>query len=93
MGELTKEIWIDAAPIDPPRRVVFTQRRALPLGGEVQLDYEFEGVEGPVRLSELFDDGKDTLFLYSFMFIPGEQGLPLEVGCPCLLYTSDAADE
>ena len=24
MGELTKEIWIDAAPIDPPRRVVFT---------------------------------------------------------------------
>jgi len=71
---------------------VAVQRRALPLGGEVQLDYEFEGVEGPVRLSELFDDGKDTLFLYSFMFIPGEQGLPLEVGCPSCTSIIDGMD-
>ena len=35
-----------------------------------------------VRLSELFEKGKDTLFLYSHMFIPGKKGLPLEEGCP-----------
>ncbi|HTP21135.1 MAG TPA: hypothetical protein VMJ65_16145 [Solirubrobacteraceae bacterium] len=28
----------------------------------------------PVHLSELFDDGNDTLFLYSFMVVPREQG-------------------
>ena len=64
------------------------QRRALPLGGVVPRDYTFEewdaGTNGarPVRLSELFDEGKDTLFLYSHMFIPGKAGLPLEEGCP-----------
>ena len=45
-----------------------------------------------VRLSELFEDGKDTLFLYSFMFIPGEAGLPLEEGCPSCTSIIDAMD-
>lgn len=40
---------------------VAAQRRGLPLGAEVSTDYEFDGVAGPVRLSELFEDGKDTL--------------------------------
>jgi len=54
-------------------------RRKLPLGGEVQQDYEFE--EGSadladtktvrkVRLSELFEPGQDTLVLYSYMYGP-----------------------
>lgn len=43
-------------------------RRRLPLGGEVPEDYVFEGESGPVRLSELFEEDKDTLLLYSFMF-------------------------
>jgi predicted dithiol-disulfide oxidoreductase (DUF899 family) len=66
---------------------VGVQRRQLPLGGEVPTDYTFEewdpGVGAPrsVRLSELFDAGKDALFVYSFMFKPGRQGLPLEVPC------------
>jgi len=45
-----------------------------------------------VRLSELFDDGKDTLFLYSHMFIPGKKGLPLEEGCPSCTSIIDAVD-
>jgi predicted dithiol-disulfide oxidoreductase (DUF899 family) len=49
---------------------VAAQRRALPLGGTVPDDYRFE--EAPdgreVRFSELFEAGKDTLVIYSFMF-------------------------
>jgi predicted dithiol-disulfide oxidoreductase (DUF899 family) len=77
---------------------VGAQRRSLPLGGEVPSDYSFEESSGEdedtrtVRLSELFEDGKDTLFLYSFMFIPGEAGLPLEVGCPACTSIIDAVD-
>jgi predicted dithiol-disulfide oxidoreductase (DUF899 family) len=61
---------------------VAEQRRGLPLGGEVPTDYPFDGADGTVHLSELFEDGKDTLFLYNFMFIPGETSLPLEGACP-----------
>jgi predicted dithiol-disulfide oxidoreductase (DUF899 family) len=47
---------------------VAAARRALPPGGVVPEDYVFEGVEGPVRLSELFAPGKDSLAIYDFMF-------------------------
>jgi predicted dithiol-disulfide oxidoreductase (DUF899 family) len=52
-------------------------RRALPAGGEVPGDYTFEGIDGTVRLSQLFGD-KDTLVLYSMMFGPErEQACPM----------------
>jgi predicted dithiol-disulfide oxidoreductase (DUF899 family) len=70
---------------------VAAQRRALPLGGEVPEDYVFDGVDGPVRMSELFGD-KDTLYLYSFMYRPGEQGLVLEGPCPACTSIIDAVD-
>jgi predicted dithiol-disulfide oxidoreductase (DUF899 family) len=70
---------------------VAAQRRALPLGGEVPEDYVFESVEGPVRMSELFGD-KDTLYLYNFMYRPGEQGLALEGPCPACTSIIDAVD-
>jgi predicted dithiol-disulfide oxidoreductase (DUF899 family) len=46
------------------------QRRALPPGGVVPDDYRFVDVsdDREVRFSELFDPGKDTLVIYSFMF-------------------------
>ena len=77
---------------------VAAQRRKLPVGGEVPRDYVFDEWNArtnkarPVRLSELFEDGKDTLFLYSFMFIPGKKGLPLEEGCPSCTSIIDAVD-
>src|SRR5258708_4018602 len=54
-------------------------RRKLPLGGAVKQDYVFE--EGAtdlddstatksVRISELFEPGKDALLIYSFMYGP-----------------------
>src|SRR6202165_2665603 len=48
---------------------VAAQRRALPLGGVVPHDYAFEEWDAganavrKVRLSELFEDGKDSLVL------------------------------
>ena len=77
---------------------VAAQRRKLPLGGAVPTDYVFEewdaGKNAPrqVRLSELFEDGKDTLFVYSHMFIPGKRGLPLEQACPSCTSIIDGMD-
>jgi predicted dithiol-disulfide oxidoreductase (DUF899 family) len=52
---------------------VAAARRELPAGGEVKLDYVFagqgaDGAPADVRLSELFEPGKDSLVIYSFMF-------------------------
>ena len=54
-------------------------RRALPAGGTVAQDYLFDGDEGPLKLSDLFKPGKDTLAIYSFMYGP-EKELPC-TGC------------
>ena len=56
---------------------VAEQRRALPPGGEVTKDYQFEGESGTVGFAELFGH-KDTLVIYSFMYGPQrEQGCPM----------------
>ncbi len=52
---------------------VAAERRQLPQGGPVPQDYVFHGEGGgegskEVRLSELFEPGKDSLAIYSFMF-------------------------
>jgi predicted dithiol-disulfide oxidoreductase (DUF899 family) len=88
------------AEIDLRRQIeaVAVQRRKLPLGGVVPHDYTFEewdagkNASRTVRLSELFEDGKDALFLYSFMFIPGKAKLLLEEGCPSCTSIIDAID-
>jgi len=89
-------------------------RRELPAGGPVETDYVFdgEGADGApaeVRLSELFEPGKDSLAIYSFMF-PRDAGdqtpgppdgdtarLPLAEGpcpsCTALLDQLDGAAE
>jgi predicted dithiol-disulfide oxidoreductase (DUF899 family) len=72
---------------------VAQQRRSLPPGGAVPADYAFD--EGSVandtirqvRMSQLFEDDKQVLFLYSFMYGPDDDA-------PCPLCTSliDAVD-
>ncbi len=48
---------------------VAKKRRELPLGGKVTEDYAFTASDGKkVKLSQLFDKGKDTLVVYSMMF-------------------------
>jgi predicted dithiol-disulfide oxidoreductase (DUF899 family) len=93
---------------------VAAARRELPAGGPVPTDYVFQGagadgVPTDVRLSELFEPGKDSLVVYSFMFPrdPGDQTpgpregetarLPLADGpcpsCTALLDQLDGAAE
>jgi predicted dithiol-disulfide oxidoreductase (DUF899 family) len=84
---------------------VAAARRELPPGGAVPEDYVFAGVDGEVRMSELFAPGKDSLVIYSFMFPrdsrddrPGpETGkaaqLPLHEGpCPSCVALLDQLD-
>jgi predicted dithiol-disulfide oxidoreductase (DUF899 family) len=68
---------------------VAEHRRALPKGGVISEDYAFEGADGPVRLSQLFAPGKDTLAIYSFMYGP-ERETPCN-GCTHFLDGLDGA--
>lgn len=58
-------------------------RRGLPLGGQIKEDYVFDemndgGSVREVRLSELFQPQRDSLFVYGFMYGPNaEQPCPL----------------
>jgi len=71
---------------------VASQRRALPFGGELKQDYEFESPAGIVHFTDLFRDGLNTLYLYNFMFVSGERGLPLEAACPDCTSIIDGMD-
>ena len=53
---------------------VAEQRRALPRGGEVTKNYQFEGENGRVTFADLFGD-KRTLVIYSYMFGPQREKL------------------
>jgi predicted dithiol-disulfide oxidoreductase (DUF899 family) len=66
---------------------VAAQRSALPAGGAIPEDYQFDGDSGPVKLSALFAPGKDTLAVYSFMYGP-ERERP----CPGCTHFLDALD-
>ena len=48
---------------------VASQRRALPLGGEIPQDFQLASETGPVRFSSLFGD-KQTVLVYSMMYGP-----------------------
>ena len=88
-----------AAEVDLRVRIEVTAalRRKLPLGGELPTDYVFDewdagvGRVRQVRLSELFGPC-DSLFLYSFMFLRGENGEPIAVPCPSCTSIIDAVD-
>ena len=49
---------------------VAAMRRKLPPGGHVPEDYVFENGAGTVKLSGLFQPGKNSLLVYSFMYGP-----------------------
>jgi predicted dithiol-disulfide oxidoreductase (DUF899 family) len=70
---------------------VAEERRNLPKGGEIPEDYVFEekiGDETRVsRLSDLFKDGDEALFIYSFMFSEDMDG-----ACPMCSAILDALD-
>lgn len=76
---------------------VAAQRRALPLGGRVETDYVFD-VSSPgepefkkIRFSELFEPGKDTLFLYSFMYPESPDSMTPCPSCTAIIDGVDGA--
>jgi predicted dithiol-disulfide oxidoreductase (DUF899 family) len=89
---------------------VAAARRQLPPGGVVPEDYVFQGARADgaptdVRLSQLFESGRKSLAIYSFMFPrdPGDDRpgpatgqtalLPLEKGpCPSCVALLDQLD-
>lgn len=84
------ELLLDEIQLRRQIEKVAALRRQLPLGGEVKQDYVFE--EGTadlahgdtvrqVRMSDLFQPGKETLILYNFMYSPKMQH-------PCPMCTS-----
>jgi predicted dithiol-disulfide oxidoreductase (DUF899 family) len=73
---------------------VAAMRRELPPGGAVPEDYRFEEGDGDggsreVKLSDLFEPGKDTLVIYSFMF---PRALDDDGPCPSCTSILDALD-
>jgi predicted dithiol-disulfide oxidoreductase (DUF899 family) len=69
---------------------VAAMRRSLPRGGDLKKDYLFdEGEREPdgrtsikqTRFSQLFEDGKNSLVIYSYMFAPSAKA-------PCPMCTS-----
>jgi predicted dithiol-disulfide oxidoreductase (DUF899 family) len=66
---------------------VAAQRRALPPGGKLAQDYQFEGLNGPLKMSQLFEGGKNTLAIYSFMFGPERKD-----ACPGCTHFLDSLD-
>ena len=66
------------------------RRRELPLGGEVATDYVFDAPDArKIRFTELFAPGKDTLFLYNFMF---PERVDSMTPCPSCTSIIDAMD-
>jgi predicted dithiol-disulfide oxidoreductase (DUF899 family) len=69
------------------RDALAAERRRLPMT-KVERAYMFEGAEGEVSLSDLFD-GRPQLLLYHFMFAPTVHGWPA-AGCPgCSMFTDN----
>ena len=86
------------AEVDLRGRVeeVAALRRQLPVGGEIPEDYVFEegsaDLSAPdsarqVSFSQLFQPGKDTLAIYSFMFGP-----KMKAACPMCTSMLDSLD-
>jgi predicted dithiol-disulfide oxidoreductase (DUF899 family) len=85
------ELLRDEIALRRHTEAVAAKRRALPLGGPLKENYQFHGADPargddlgasrPLRLSELFRPGLDTLIIYSYMFGP-------QMKMPCSSCTS-----
>ena len=86
-----------AAEIELRRQIeaVAAKRRQLPLGGAIPTDYVFdawapgEKAAKRMKMSKLFRPGKNTLFLYNFMF---PENLDSATPCPSCTSIIDAID-
>jgi predicted dithiol-disulfide oxidoreductase (DUF899 family) len=90
---VSEQEWIEASTEFLKKEKAFTKerdaisaaRRELPWV-KVDQNYEFEGPDGPISLSDLFD-GKSQLVVYHMMYGPG-----WEEGCAGCSFISDHVD-
>jgi predicted dithiol-disulfide oxidoreductase (DUF899 family) len=90
---VSQEEWLEArrALLVEEKRLtreldgLHARRRELPWV-RVDKDYSFEGPDGPLKLSDLFD-GNSQLIVYHFMYAPGAKE-----GCPGCSFLADHID-
>lgn len=84
--ERRNELLIAESELREKVESVAALRRALPMGGRVEKDYEFRNLDNSgVKLSELFARDKSALLVYSYMLGPDD-----EKPCPTCTSILDA---
>jgi predicted dithiol-disulfide oxidoreductase (DUF899 family) len=80
------ELLVKEKELTRARDALAAERRRMPRMA-VEKDYRFEGPDGPVSFSDLFD-GRTQLVVYRFFYEPGVKGFP-EHGCPGCSFLAD----
>lgn len=83
--EASRALLVEEKALSEARDRLAEKRRALPWV-RIEKDYRFDGAEGSVSLSDLFD-GRSQLVIYHFMFAP-----EWDEGCPGCSFLSDQVD-
>jgi predicted dithiol-disulfide oxidoreductase (DUF899 family) len=81
-----EELLVKEKELTRARDALAAERRRMPRMA-VEKDYRFEGPNGPVSLSDLFE-GRRQLVVYRFFYEPGVKGWP-EHGCPGCSFLAD----
>lgn len=90
--EARERLLSEEAELRARTEAVAALRRSLPAGPAPAADYRFSPAPGgaAVGLDQLFEDGRETLFIYSFMYAPdaGQGACPM---CVAMLDSLDAS--
>jgi predicted dithiol-disulfide oxidoreductase (DUF899 family) len=81
-----EELLVKEKELTRARDALAAERRRMPRLA-VEKEYRFDGPEGPVSLTELFQ-GRRQLIVYRFFFDPDVKGYP-EKGCPGCSFVAD----
>ena len=81
-----KELLAQEKELTKARDALNADRRRLPMV-EIENDYVFQGPDGPLKLSDLFE-GRQQLIVYHFMFDP-----EWDEGCPSCSFLADHIGE
>jgi len=81
-----EELLVKEKELTRARDALAAERRRMPRLA-VEKEYRFDGPEGPVGLTDLFQ-GRRQLIVYRFFFDPDVKGYP-EKGCPGCSFVGD----
>src|SRR5918996_2812554 len=81
-----EELLVEEKKVTRARDALAAKRRRMPRMA-VDKEYAFEGPEGRVSLSDLFD-GRSQLIVYRYFYDPGMESYP-DKGCPGCSFLAD----